>query len=128
MSKRKKTDQDRDVEISAYRAEMDLDSPTVQDGRPHGVVVSVRLDAEEAERLRGLAASLDLNMSQVLRRALNAFEPGEAGTFRLLVRTQGAPDWPTTVAFQGSSGERREMKDEPESSTLGARIWGRIPA
>jgi Ribbon-helix-helix protein, copG family len=56
------------------KAEMDWEHAEVAEGKPHGVAISVRLDAAEADRLRSLAASLHLNMSQVLRRALAEYD------------------------------------------------------
>ncbi len=56
-----------DLEIG--KDELDWSRAEVQEGRPHGVVVSVRLDAHEAGRLRELASTLGLNMSQVSRQA-----------------------------------------------------------
>jgi hypothetical protein len=58
--------------------ELDWDNAVVREGRPHGAVVSVRLDPAEAARLRSIAASLGVNLSQVLRRALADYDPTQA--------------------------------------------------
>lgn len=55
--------------------ELDWDEAVVREGRQPGAVVSVRLDADEAARLRSLADVLGLNVSQVLRRALADYRP-----------------------------------------------------
>lgn len=55
--------------------ELAWDEAVVEEGRQPGAVVSVRLDPEEAERLRAMADSLDLNVSQLLRRALAEYSP-----------------------------------------------------
>ncbi len=84
----------------------------VQEGRPHGTVISVRLDAGEAERLRRLAETLRLNMSQVLRQALADFDPrvGRAGvTWRPF--TFGGVNWPTKVEIDPNE-PRAESRTE----------------
>jgi predicted transcriptional regulator len=55
--------------------ELDWVEAVVHEGRQPGAVVSVRLDADEAARLRRLAEALGLNVSQVLRRALADYQP-----------------------------------------------------
>jgi hypothetical protein len=58
--------------------ELDWEEAVVREGRLPGAVVSVRLDPAETARLRHLANSLGMNLSQVLRRALAGFDPDEA--------------------------------------------------
>ena len=58
--------------------ELAWDEASVQEGRRPGAVVSVRLDAEETARLRGFADRFDLNVSQVVRRALADYNPDKA--------------------------------------------------
>ena len=53
--------------------ELDWDEAEVREGRQPGAVVSVRLGPAEAARLRALADSSGLNVSQVIRRALAEF-------------------------------------------------------
>lgn len=53
------------------------DEAVVEEGRRPGSVVSVRLDADETARLRRLAESSGLNLSQVIRRAVAAYEAEE---------------------------------------------------
>jgi predicted transcriptional regulator len=100
----------------------------------HGTVVSVRLDAAEAERLRKVATELQLNMSQVLRRALANFDP-EAhlqdqvrSTLRAYVRafTFGGTSFVGRVHVH-PEGEERSL-EFPESTTVDARVRERIPA
>ena len=55
--------------------ELAWDEATVEEGRRPGAVVSVRLDPDETAKLRTLADSLGLNLSQVIRRALDTYEP-----------------------------------------------------
>lgn len=62
--------------------ELDWAEAVVQEGRHPGTVVSVRLDASEAARLRSLADAIGLNVSQVLRRALAEYEPNTEGEAR----------------------------------------------
>ena len=62
--------------------ELDWAEAVVQEGREPGAVVSVRLDASEAARLRTLADALGLTVSQVLRRALAEYEPDTEGETR----------------------------------------------
>jgi len=57
--------------------DLDWAHAEVREGRPHGTVVSVRLSAAEADRLRDIADHLGLNLSQVLRRALADYEPAD---------------------------------------------------
>lgn len=64
----------RGEQIDRYREEMDWDRAEAKEGKSHGVVVSVRLDQAEADRLRSIASDLGLTMSQVLRRALASFD------------------------------------------------------
>ncbi len=61
----------------AYRDEMDLDAATPRAGRPHGSVVSVRLEPDEAKRVRRIAEAEGLTLSQVMRRALAAYVPAD---------------------------------------------------
>lgn len=56
------------------KEQMDWEHAEAVEGKPHGVVISIRLDPTEAERLRTLASDLHLNMSQVVRRALATFD------------------------------------------------------
>ena len=65
----------RNPEISAD--ELEWSEAVVAEGRQPGTVVSVRLDPDEAARLRQLADTLGLNVSQVMRRALAAFSPSD---------------------------------------------------
>ena len=66
------TDEDT-PEISAD--EVDWKRGVVHEGRQPGAVVSVRLDPAETAQLRRLAELLGMTLSQVLRRALAAYEP-----------------------------------------------------
>jgi predicted transcriptional regulator len=81
-------------ELEINEDEFDWARARVQEGRPHGTVVSVRLDPDEAARLRELASTLGLNMSQVLRQALAQFPPRREGLL-LAWRawTSGGVDW-----------------------------------
>lgn len=81
--------------------ELDWEHAEVREGRAHGVVVSVRLDADEAARLRHLAATLGLNMSQVLRQGLADFDPGrERQLLSSRAFTFGGVDWIGTIAVE----------------------------
>jgi hypothetical protein len=63
--------------------EIEWDEAVIGEGRQPGSVVSVRLDPEETARLRQLANALGVTVSQVLRRALAAYDPaGDATTSR----------------------------------------------
>jgi hypothetical protein len=66
---------DRAIEIDS--ADVDWDKAEVREGRQPAAVVSVRLSPEEAARLREYAESLGVTVSEVLRQALAAFEPGQ---------------------------------------------------
>lgn len=57
--------------------DLDWEHAEVREGRQPASVISVRLDDAETGRLRALADSLGLNVSQVLRRALAAYEPAQ---------------------------------------------------
>jgi len=120
--------------------ELAWDEAVVEEGRRPGAVVSVRLDADETARLRALADSLDLNLSQVIRRALAAYEAeaGEhASTERLLhaAFTYGgtvpavfeqAWQWVVSSQLQFASEERRASGDPTPTSTEPARIVERV--
>lgn len=63
--------------------ELDWEHADVREGRQSAAVVSVRLDNAESARLRALASSLGMNLSQVLRQALAAYDPaGESAAPR----------------------------------------------
>jgi hypothetical protein len=53
---------DRGEEIDRYREQMDWDRAEAREGKPHGVVVSVRLGQAEADQLRTLASDLGLTI------------------------------------------------------------------
>jgi len=61
-------------EPSISADELDWKNAEVQEGRQPGVVVSVRLGPAEAARVRVLAESAGLTVSQVIRRALAEYE------------------------------------------------------
>jgi len=112
-----------DKEIMRFRSEMDFEHAEVREGSKGGTVVSVRLTANEAARLRGLASSLGLNLSQVLRQALEAFEPKaahpghpwtEAFTFG------GVASWPSALRISP------EQPESAESTTVRTRIREKV--
>ena len=123
----------RSDEIDRYRDEMDWDQAESRPGKSHGVVVSVRLDKADADRLRSLASDLDLSMSQVVRRALAAFDPN-AGAGRMIKSilayqsafTFGGANFlgRLSVRPEGAEGEL----ELSESGTVDARVRERIPA
>lgn len=125
--------QSRSDEIDRYRDEMDWDQAESRPGKSHGVVVSVRLDEGEAERLRSLASDLDLNMSQVLRRALASFDP-TAGSGRMI---KAILAYQSAFTFGGANflgrlsvrpeGVEGEL-ELSESGTVETRVRERIPA
>jgi hypothetical protein len=53
--------------------EMDLEHAVRRPGRPHGVVVSVRLDEDEAQQLRDLAKLERRTLSQLVRQAVSSY-------------------------------------------------------
>lgn len=120
-------------EIAAYKAEMDWAGVEKREGKPAGTVVSVRLDAEDAERLRTFASSLGLNMSQVLRQALSDFEPTsdrvrEALRLYISPFTFGGATWIGQLTVrQEDSAERPDLAETP-SKTIDTRVRERIPA
>jgi hypothetical protein len=110
------------------KEQMDWDNAETVEGKPHGVVISVRLDPTEAENLRTLASDLHLNMSQVMRRALAAFDPTKqsvrAGTaFGPL--TFGGAGWTGSVSVS-LAGEGAEPYSRPESTTIDTRVRERV--
>lgn len=100
--------------------ELDWEQAEVHEGRPHGTVVSVRMDAAEAERLRTLASQLGLNMSQVLRRALADFEPQPRALLTWHAFTFGGVDWPMSLRVHP------EIPVAESSTELRARIRERV--
>lgn len=71
--------------------EMDLERAERRPGRPHGVVVSVRLDEDEARQLRSLAEAERRTLSQLVRQAVSSFLASPASNPRVedLPRTTG---------------------------------------
>jgi Ribbon-helix-helix protein, copG family len=109
------------------KAEMDWEHAEVAEGKPHGVAISVRLDAAEADRLRSLAASLHLNMSQVLRRALAEYDPNPSSSGRPSLHrpfTLGGASW-TGVVCLIEAGESKSW-DRSESATIDVRLRERV--
>jgi len=108
---------------------MDWEHAEVAEGKPHGVVISVRLDAEEADRLRSLATNLHLNMSQVLRRALAEYDPNPSGSDWPSLHgplTLGGASW-TGVVRLIEAGEPKSW-DRSESTTIDVRLRERVTA
>lgn len=68
-------DKIRDIEPD----EVDWDNAVVREGQQAGSVVSVRLSPEETVRLRLHADMAGVTVSQLLRRALAAYEPSAKG-------------------------------------------------
>lgn len=123
----------KNAEASELRAEMDWDAAELRSGRPHGVVVSVRLDSAEADRLRALAAQLDMNMSQVLRRALGSFDSAQASisdlmksliTASMRAYTFGGGTWVGKAHVRSKDEEEHLM--EPPTETVVRQIRERI--
>ena len=127
---------DMDNEISTD--ELAWDEAVTHEGRRPGAVVSVRLDEDETARLRALAAHLDLNLSQVIRRALAAFETEaeRAGTRVVLgAFTYGgtvptihnqAWSWIVSQQLPITTDERSGSGDPAPTSTEPTRIVERV--
>lgn len=131
MSRSKETDV-RAEEIASYEAEMDWSGAERREGKPTGTVVSVRLDADEAERLRGLAKSLGLNMSQVLRQALSDFNPASDRVRQALFEyispfTFGGATWMGRLTVRQEDSQEEEDLFESPSKTIDTRVRERIP-
>jgi predicted transcriptional regulator len=120
-------------------SDLDWDKAVVRPGHPHGAVVSVRLDPADADRLRTLAAQLDLNLSQVIRRALAAFEPARLQAIqRQLAQTlQGFTYGGSAVNLISYSvvypqrpeeAKRLETAEQVKSSTEPTRIVEHVTA
>ena len=129
----------RQNEIERYREEMDWAAAEARSGSAHGVVISVRLDESDADRLRSLASELDLNMSQVVRRALASFDPAlsPAVELRRAVHAAVTHSYVTAFTFGGRTflghvSVRPEGSQEDlelsESSTVDTRVRERISA
>lgn len=73
------------------RDEMDFDRAVRRPGKPHGVVVSVRLDEGEARELRSMAEVEHRTLSQLVRQAINSYLTSPATDWRVadLPRTSG---------------------------------------
>jgi Ribbon-helix-helix protein, copG family len=71
--------------------EMDLEHAVRRPGRPHGVVVSVRLEEEEARQLRDLAKRERRTLSQLVRQAVSSYLSSPTGARRIadVPRTSG---------------------------------------
>ena len=116
---------DRDREVARLRSEMDLEGAEAREGRAHGAVVSVRLNPDEAARLREIASSMGLNLSQVLRRALEAYEAELAGHSLSLVQAftfGGVARSPSTLVI------RPEQPSVGESGTVQTRVREKVSA
>lgn len=76
---------------SELRDEMDFDRAVRRPGKPHGVVVSVRLDEDEARELRSLAETEQRTLSQLVRQAVSTYLSSPAADSRVadLPRTSG---------------------------------------
>ncbi len=115
-------------ETDTMRDQMDWENAEVVQGKPHGVVISVRLDAAEAEHLRTVASDLHLNMSQVMRRALAAFDPQGHIVQELPIFgpiTVGGAAWTGSVSVR-PAGEAVEQWTRPESTTIDTRVRERV--
>lgn len=103
--------------------ELDWAEAVVHEGRQPGVVVSVRLDPVEAARLRSLADTLGLNVSQVVRRALSEYEPeNERDTWSpsfLPVFTYGGTVLPHEPIWHSVHGAQLQLGTREETSTAG---------
>jgi hypothetical protein len=112
---------------------MDWSGAERREGKPTGTVVSVRLHADEAERLRGLAASLELNMSQVLRQALSDFDPASDRFRHALIQyispfTFGGGTWiGRRTVREEDSAEEADLAESP-SKTIDTRVRERVGA
>lgn len=113
--------------------ELAWDEAVVHEGRQPGAVVSVRLDAEETARLRGMADRLDLSVSQVLRRALTEYNPDKEQTAEWVVLrpftyggTEQAWRWVVTKQLTMSTEERTGSGDPVPTSTEPIRIVERV--
>ena len=62
--------------------ELDWEHAEVHEGRQAASVISVRLSDAEGARLRALANSSGMNISQVLRKALAAYDPARENQSR----------------------------------------------
>lgn len=116
--------------------ELDWGRAEVREGRPAGAVVSVRLDAQEVARLHALAATLELTVSQVLRRALAAYDDPNAGLRErrrwLIPHTYGgvtpaiAPEWHTVRSAQVQFEAGEKIVREAPTETGPVRIDQRV--
>lgn len=132
---------DRATDEEIRSDELDWSHAVVQEGRAAGAVVSVRLNSSETAHLRRLADSLGLNLSQVLRRALAAYDP-EAAFAREHVHVLEAFTYGGTVPvsyeqvwlYVGSeqltwpAGEQRGSGSTSPTTTEPTRIVERVTA
>jgi hypothetical protein len=73
------------------QGEVDLEHAVGRPGKPHGVVVSVRLDEDEAQQLRSLAETERRTLSQLVRQAVSSYLASPSVDRRIadLPRTSG---------------------------------------
>jgi hypothetical protein len=77
-------------------------------GRSHGMVLSVRLGPEEAERLYEASASSERKMSEIVRAALRAYlSPGQADAGEPVVNVTVTAEAPAILTIRGHEPVRQ---------------------